>query len=104
MSFLVTQRTPEIGVRLALGATPATAVWLVTRDAIVMLTLGMSIAIPATWLLGRVIEAQLFGVSAFDGRMILAASTPLALVGLTAAILPGWRAATVSPSQALRAE
>ena len=104
MSFLVTQRTPEIGVRLALGATPAAAVWLVTRDAVVMLALGMSVAIPATWALGRVVEAQLFGVSAFDGRMILLASGVLSMVALTAAMFPGLRAATVSPVQALRAE
>ena len=104
MSFVVTQRTPEIGVRLALGATPAAALWLVTRDAVVMLALGMSIAIPARWALGRWIEAQLFGVSPFNARMILLASAVLALVGLAAALLPGWRAATVSPVDALRAE
>ena len=69
-----------------------------------MLALGMSIAIPATWALGRWIEAQLFGVSPFNARMILLASGVLALVGLAAALLPGWRAATVSPVDALRAE
>jgi ABC-type antimicrobial peptide transport system permease subunit len=104
MSFVVTQRTPEIGVRLALGATPATAIWLVARDALVMLALGMSVAMPAMWALGRVVQARLFGVSAFDGRMIVLASGVLAVVGLAAAMFPGVRAATVSPVQALRAE
>jgi ABC-type antimicrobial peptide transport system permease subunit len=53
---------------------------------------------------GRVIGAQLFGVSAFDVRTILTASAILAMVGLGAAFLPAWRAASVSPMEALKVD
>jgi predicted permease len=104
MAFVVTHRTQEIGVRLALGATRATAVWLIVRDAVVMIGAGTAIALPCAWALGRLVEAQLFGVRAVDGPTIALASCLLALVALSAAMLPAWRAASVSPTQALRIE
>jgi ABC-type lipoprotein release transport system permease subunit len=64
----------------------------------------LALALPATWVVGRVIGAQLFGVSAFDVRTILTASAILALVGLGATFLPAWRAASVSPMEALKVD
>jgi ABC-type antimicrobial peptide transport system permease subunit len=104
MSFVVTQRTKEIGVRLALGATRSTAVWLIVRDALFMIGAGTAIALPCVWALGRLVEAQLFGVRAGDGPTIGLASGVLALVTLSPAMLPAWRAASVSPTEALRFE
>ena len=104
MAFVVTHRTQEIGVRLALGATRATAVWLIIRDALVMIGAGTAIALPCAWALGRLVEAQLFGVRAVDGPTIALASCLLVLVALSAAMLPAWRAASVSPTEALRFE
>jgi putative ABC transport system permease protein len=104
MAFVVTQRRQEIGVRLALGATRADAVWLVVRDALIMTVLGIATAVPLAWVLRRLIEAQLFGVRAFDGPTIAIASTILALVALAGALIPAWRAASVSPTEALRLE
>jgi predicted permease len=104
MSFVVTQRTQEIGVRLALGATPSSAVWLVVRDALIMIAAGTLVALPVTWGLGRLIEAQLFGVQAFDAPTIVLASGMLAAVALAATMIPAWRAASVSPTDALRLE
>ena len=104
MSFVVTHRTQEIGVRLALGATRSAVVWLIVRDALVMIGAGTAIALPCAWALRRLVEAQLFGVSAVDGPTIAAASGLLALVALGAAMLPAWRAASVSPTEALRFE
>lgn len=104
MSFVVTHRTQEIGVRLALGATRSAAVWLIVRDALVIIGAGTAIALPCVWVLGRLIEAQLFGVRAADGPTIAAASALLAFVALGAAMLPAWRAASVSPTEALRFE
>ncbi|HEY2981503.1 MAG TPA: ABC transporter permease [Anaerolineales bacterium] len=104
MSFVVTRRTQEIGIRMALGATRSTAMWLVVRDAVVMIGAGTATALPCVWALGRLVEAQLFGVRAVDGLTIAAASSLLALVALGAAMLPAWRAASVSPTEALRFE
>ena len=62
ISFVVTQRTREIGIRLALGATRLSAVWLVLRDALVMIAGGTAIALPCVWALGRLVESELYGV------------------------------------------
>jgi predicted permease len=104
MSFVVTRRTQEIGVRLALGATPGSAVWLVVRDALVMLAVGTGIALLGAWGLGRMVEAQLYGVRAFDVPTVAVAAALLAMVALGASLLPAWRAATVSPTEALRSD
>jgi len=104
MAFVVTSRTQEIGVRMALGATRARAVWLVVADAVAMIAAGTAIALPCVWGVGRLVEAQLFGVGPIDGPTIAGASALLALVALAAAMLPAWRAASISPTEALRFE
>ena len=78
MSFVVTQRTREIGIRLALGATRRSAVWLVLRDALVMIAAGMAIALPCVWALGRLVESQLYGVKPTDPVTIAGATLVLA--------------------------
>jgi ABC-type antimicrobial peptide transport system permease subunit len=102
MSFVVTQRTREIGIRLALGATEGSAIWLVLRDAIAMITAGMAIALPCAGALGRLVESQLFGVKPTDPLTIAAATLLLATAALGAALIPAYRASTVNPVDALR--
>jgi len=104
MSFVVTQRTQEIGVRMALGATRSAVVWLIVRDALVVIVVGIAIALPSAWVLRRLVEAQIFGVRAVDGPTIAGASCVLAFVALGAAMLPAWPAASIRPSDALRFE
>jgi ABC-type antimicrobial peptide transport system permease subunit len=104
MAFVVTSRTTEIGVRMALGATRGRAVWLVVADAVAMIALGTALALPCVWAVGRLFEAHLYGVSAIDPPTFSGASLLLSLVALTAAMLPAWRAASISPTQALRFE
>jgi predicted permease len=104
MSFVVTHRTREIGVRLALGATRATAVWLVMRDALIMIGSGTTIALLTAWALARVISGQLFGIAAIHAPTIALATVLLAIVALAAAMVPAWRASSVSPTEALYAE
>jgi predicted permease len=104
MAFVVTSRTQEIGIRMALGATRRAAVWLVIADAVAMIAAGTAIALPCLWVVRRLVEAQLFGVQALDAPTIAAASLVLGLVALAAAMLPAWRAASVSPTEALRFE
>jgi predicted permease len=102
MSFVVTQRTAEIGMRIALGASRASALWLIIRDALVMIAAGSVIAVPSVWSLRRLVESELFGVTALHMPTIAAAAVVLAIVGLSAACVPAWRAATVNPTDALR--
>lgn len=102
MAFVVTQRTQEIGVRMALGASRTSAVWLVMRDVAVMIAGGMLVALPALWALRRFVEAELFGVPSWHVPTIALAGAVLAAAGLGAALLPAWRAATVSPMDVLR--
>jgi putative ABC transport system permease protein len=104
MSFVVTQRTREIGVRLALGATRGAAVWLVLRDALIMIGCGTTIALLAGWALGRVISGQLFGVAPIHVPTIALATALLGFVAIAAAMVPAWRAASVNPTTALYAE
>ena len=102
MSFIVTQRTQEIGIRLALGATRWGIVWLMARDALIMIGAGTAVALPSAWLLRQLVETQLFGVRAVDGPTIAAATGILALVAIGAAMLPSWRATLVNPTESLR--
>jgi predicted permease len=102
MSFVVIQRTQEIGVRMALGATRATALWLIFADASMMITAGMVLALPAVWAVRRLVESQLFGVSVLHLPTLAGAAAVLIGVGLAAALLPAWRAASVNPTDALR--
>ncbi len=102
MSFAVTQRTREIGIRLALGSTPLATVWLVLRDALVMITAGIAIALPCAWALGRLIESQLYDVKPTDPATIAVAALILCSMALGAALIPAHRASKVNPTDALR--
>jgi len=104
MSFVVSQRTREIGIRIALGARGSAAIWLVLRDAAAMIAAGAAIALPCVWVLGRLVESQLFGVTATDPATIVATTVLLATVALGAALVPAYSASTVNPTDALRAE
>jgi len=103
-AYVVTRRTREIGIRMALGATRGDALWLVVRDTAVMVLGGIALALPAVWTLGRLVESQLFGVTALDGPTIAAATALLALAALASAAVPARRAATLNPVEALRCE
>ena len=102
MSFVVTQRTREIGIRLALGATEGSAIWLVLGDALVMITAGAAITLPITGAIGRLVESQLFGVKPTDPFLIAAATLLLTTAALGAAFVPAYRASAVNPVEALR--
>jgi putative ABC transport system permease protein len=104
MSFVVTQRTREIGIRLALGATRRSTLWLVLGDALVMIVAGTAIALPCVWALGRFVESQLYDVKATDPITILVATLVLCSTTLGAALIPAHRASAVNPTEALRFE
>jgi ABC-type antimicrobial peptide transport system permease subunit len=104
MSFVVTQRTREIGIRLAIGATRFATVWLVLRDALMMITVGIALALPCVWTLGRLIESQLYAVKPTDPATIAIAILVLCSATLGAALIPAGRASAVNPTEALRFE
>jgi hypothetical protein len=104
MAFIVTERRQEIGVRLALGATRTGAVWLVIRDASILIGAGTVVGLFSAWALQRLIEGELFGVGALDVPTVALASSLLAIVALSAAMIPAWRAGSVSPTEVMRVE
>jgi len=104
MSFVVTQRTREIGIRIALGASSGSALWLILRDAVVMIAGGAAVAIPLIAALGHLVESQLFGVTATNPGSIGAATGLLGAACIAAALIPAWRAARLNPTEALRLE
>jgi predicted permease len=104
MSFVVAQRTREIGIRVALGATRFSTVWLVLRDALAMITAGVAIALPCVWALGRLVESQLYDIKPTDPATIAVATLVLCSAALGAAFLPARSASTLNPTEALRFE
>ncbi len=103
LSYVVAERTREIGVRMALGAGQRRIVGTVVGQAFVLLTLGLVVGIAGAWSLTAVAQPFLFGVDAADPRVFGAVAASLSLAGLIAAAIPAWRAATVDPNVALRA-
>jgi predicted permease len=104
LAYNVTQRTRELGLRLALGAEPGRLRKMVLKQVGVMGLVGAAIGLAAALALGRVAEAVLFGLSGRDPSVIVAAVSVLAVVVLAASWLPAWRASRVAPMEALRYE
>ncbi|HEX4385418.1 MAG TPA: ABC transporter permease [Myxococcales bacterium] len=103
-AYGVTQRTREIGVRIAIGATSTEVVRMVLRSAVRLAALGVAIGLCAALILARFLESQLFGVSARDPLTYATISAILALVALGASFLPALKAARTDPMTALRSE
>jgi predicted permease len=104
LAYLVTQRTRELGVRIALGAGVANVVWLVMRQACVMLLVGVAVGWALALASAGLLRGFIYGVSVHDGFTLIGAVVLLVACGLTAAFLPAWRASQVDPVEALRSE
>jgi predicted permease len=104
VSFLVAQRTGEIGVRMALGATPGAVARLVLGHAARWTFAGTALGVIGSWFAARSVEAMLFHVSARDPWILAAAVAALWATAMLAAWVPSRRAARVDPMQALRQE
>jgi predicted permease len=104
LAYVVTQRTREMGVRIALGAQRANLLWLVMRQAGAMLLVGVVAGVGLALASGRLVTGFLYGVKAHDGWTLAGAAVLLFLSGMLAAYLPARRAAGVNPMEALRAE
>jgi predicted permease len=103
-AYTVAQRTNEIGIRVALGANRATVIRLVLRGAFQRVLVGLLLGIPLAIGAGRLIAAQLYGVSSWDPAALLVAAGALAICSFFAALIPASRAASISPMKALRIE
>jgi predicted lysophospholipase L1 biosynthesis ABC-type transport system permease subunit len=104
MAYAVAQQTAEIGLRMALGATPGGILRHVLRHAAGVIAAGIAIGGAGAWWLGASVQAFLFGVRSDDAGVYVAAAAALALAGLLASALPARRAAAIDPLVALRHE
>jgi predicted permease len=104
MGYAVTQRSHEIGIRMALGAEPADVLRMIVGDGMKLALLGLVIGITASLLLMKYLESQLYGVKARDPLTFIAVAAGLALVALAACYFPARRATKVDPLVALRYE
>jgi ABC-type antimicrobial peptide transport system permease subunit len=104
MAYQVVQRTRELGVRLALGASPESVRTLVVREGMRLVAVGLAIGAVAALLLGRFVSHLLFGIEPRDLFTLVAAIGVLAAVGFLATYLPALRATRVDPMIALRTD
>jgi predicted permease len=104
LAYVVTQRTRELGVRIALGASRGDLLWMVMRQAVEMLLAGLVAGAALTYASARLVRGFLYGVSPYDASTLAWAAAMLLATGLLAAYLPARRAAQVDPMEALRAE
>jgi predicted permease len=100
----VTQRTREIGIRVALGATSRSVIWSVLAEPTRLVIVGLLIGVAATWAGGRLVQGLLYGLSPTDPVTLLAVGTVLTGVGVIASYLPARRATRVDPMVALRSD
>jgi putative ABC transport system permease protein len=104
MAFTVSQRTQEIGLRMALGASRANVTRLILRQGILLSLVGLVLGTGGAIAVGRAMQSTLYGVGALDGIVIALVATVLFITAMFASYLPARRAASIDPMQALRSE
>jgi putative ABC transport system permease protein len=104
MSFVVTQRTKELGIRMAIGAPAANVVSLILGQGSALAGLGALIGLLLAFSASRYLESLLFEVSPLDSAIFLAVPTLLILMAILACAVPAWRASRIDPISALRQE
>jgi len=104
ISYTISRRINEIGIRMALGARRSRVLWMVLRETLLLALAGVVLGVPAALGSARAVASRLFGVSATDPTTLATATCILLLVALVAGVVPGSRATRVDPVQALRYE
>ncbi len=104
LSYAVTRRAPEFGIRMALGASRSHVLWSVVRDALWLVLWGFLVGLPIAFLGGRLVSSLVFGVSPHDWTTFVGATVTLVAVGSISSLVPALRACRVDPVAALREE
>ncbi len=104
MAYSVTRRTREIGIRMALGAVAPRVVWLIMREALALIAIGVAVALSAATWLSRYIQSELYNTPPTDPVAIGGAVLALTAVAAAAGLIPAARAARINPIRALRHE
>jgi predicted permease len=104
MSYSVSRRTREIGIRMALGAKPGTVERLILRQGMVLTLIALVLGWPAAWMLAKMASSFLYGVQPHDALTFALVPPFLAVIALVACYIPARRAASIDPMQALRSE
>jgi predicted permease len=104
LSYSVARRTSELGIRLALGAQSRMLLWLVLRESLLLLIIGLAIGIPIALSSTRILKSLLYELSPLDPVAISASVAAVAVMTIAAAWIPASRATKINPIQALRAE
>jgi predicted permease len=104
LAYLVSQRTKEIGLRLAIGASPSGVVWLFVREGMVLAAVGLTAGLAGALAAGRWMQALLFGVTPADSRTFAGVGCALTVAAVLATYVPARRAASVDPTDALRTD
>ena len=104
MAYRAARRTREIGIRVAVGASQRSVVWMMVREMLVLVTIGAALGTLASLGANRYIAGQLFGVTPRDPVAIVVALSVLAIVTMVAGYMPARHASRIDPVKALRAE
>lgn len=104
LSYEVTRRTREIGIRMALGATSAAVRGSVLRETLSLVLIGFALGIPSALTFTRALSTMLYGIQASDPTTVLGIASMLTVVACLAGYIPARRAALVNPTVALRYE
>ena len=101
MSYLASQRTQEIGIRIAIGASPSSVLWLVTSQGLRAALAGLALGVAGYFAMSRLLAGQLFGVSPTDPLTLLSAAFGLLSICVAATAVPAVRATRIDPLRAL---
>jgi predicted permease len=104
IAFVVARRRKELGLRLALGADPGNVLWMVMKEVVVLLSIGLAVGIPAAIGLGRFVSSQLYGIEPNDPFIAVSTVVLIAAVSAAAGLIPARRASRIDPILALRYE